>query len=127
MSITVYDYAEHVGEALAWTSPSKGCSPGKMSTGQRGDPLGGQLLYSHLKQAAMFGGDSNSRWCAPPPHGCGRLTVRPKEGLAPQGMIGGDRTCRPSVEQRQQQRDLAAQTTLFHAGLTGCIGCPTRW
>ena len=66
MNITVYDYAEHIGEALAWTSPSKGGSPirTKKGTVQGPPPVGGQLLYTHLKQAAMFGGDSNSRWCA---------------------------------------------------------------
>lgn len=75
MSITVYDYAEHIGEALAWTSPSKGWSPGKKGSSQKGNPQGGQLLYTHLKQAAMFGGDSSSRWCAPARHGCGDLTA----------------------------------------------------
>ena len=66
MNITVYDYAEHIGEALAWTSPSKGGSPVRKKGGsiQGPPPVGGQLLYTHLKQAAMFGGDSNSRWCA---------------------------------------------------------------
>ena len=66
MNITVYDYAEHIGEALAWTSPSKGGSPVRKKKGtlQAPPPVGGQLLYTHLKQAAMFGGDSNSRWCA---------------------------------------------------------------
>ena len=78
MSITVYDYAEHIGEALAWTSPSKGWSPSKKDTSQRGTPVGGQLLYTHLKQAAMFGGDSNSRWYTPPLHNCGRVTALPK-------------------------------------------------
>ncbi|CAK0787664.1 hypothetical protein CVIRNUC_010886 [Coccomyxa viridis] len=62
VSITVYDYAEHIGEALAWTSPSKGSSPSEKGLSMKSDPLGGQLLYTHLKQAAMFGGDSNSRW-----------------------------------------------------------------
>ena len=70
VNITVYDYAEHVGEALAWTSPSKGGSPirTKKGTIQAPSPVGGQLLYTHLKQAAMFGGDSNSRWCAAQHH-----------------------------------------------------------
>lgn len=72
--ITVYDYAEHIGEALAWTSPTKGGSSGKGGSRskrgvQQGPPVGGQLLYTHLKQAAMFGGDSNSRWCACWPSG----------------------------------------------------------
>ncbi|CAL5224558.1 g7261 [Coccomyxa viridis] len=64
VNITVYDYAEHIGEALAWTSPSKGGSPVRKKKGnlQAPPPVGGQLLYTHLKQAAMFGGDSNSRW-----------------------------------------------------------------
>ncbi len=67
VNITVYDYAEHIGEALAWTSPSKGGSPIRKKKGalQAPPPVGGQLLYTHLKQAAMFGGDSNSRWCVP--------------------------------------------------------------
>lgn len=65
VTITVYDYAEHIGEALAWTSPSKVGSSSRMKGGARDPrPVGGQLLYTHLKQAAMFGGDSNSRWCA---------------------------------------------------------------
>lgn len=65
VNITVYDYAEHVGEALAWTSPGKGGSPTrKKGKAVQATPVGGQLLYTHLKQAAMFGGDSNSRWCA---------------------------------------------------------------
>ena len=60
------DYAEDMGEALAWTSPSEGGSPVGKKKGnlQAPPPVGGQLLYTHLKQAAMFGGDSNSRWCA---------------------------------------------------------------
>lgn len=65
VNITVYDYAEHVGEALAWTSPGKGGSPTRrQGKAVQATPVGGQLLYTHLKQAAMFGGDSNSRWCA---------------------------------------------------------------
>lgn len=76
MNITVYDYAEHIGEALAWTSPSKGGSPirKKDGTTQGPPPVGGQLLYTHLKQAAMFGGDSNSRWWAAQHH-CSRSFV----------------------------------------------------
>ena len=102
MSITVYDYAEHIGEALAWTSPSKGWSPSRKGSNQRSEPLGGQLLYTHLKQAAMFGGDSNSRWYTPPPHSCQGMQALPKAYI------------------------LAAQTRLLYAGLTGCISCGER-
>ncbi|BDA49469.1 probable BTB/POZ domain-containing adapter for CUL3-mediated RhoA degradation protein at N-terminal half [Coccomyxa sp. Obi] len=53
VDVAVYDYAEHVGEALAWTPPT--ADPGRASKE-------GQLLYTHLKQSVLFRGDSNSRW-----------------------------------------------------------------
>lgn len=83
VSITVYDYAEHIGEALAWTSPSKGSSPSEKGLSMKSDPLGGQLLYTHLKQAAMFGGDSNSRWYTPPPHSCPEVIALPHRAYIP--------------------------------------------
>jgi hypothetical protein len=55
VDVAIYDYAEHSGEALAWTPPK----PEAVSGGRDG-----QLLYTHLKQSALFRGDAHSHWCA---------------------------------------------------------------
>ncbi|EIE19080.1 hypothetical protein COCSUDRAFT_44861 [Coccomyxa subellipsoidea C-169] len=53
VDVAVYDYAELVGERLAWTPPKP--DPERASNK-------GQLLYTHLKQSVLFRGDSNNRW-----------------------------------------------------------------
>ncbi|KAK9905022.1 hypothetical protein WJX75_007970 [Coccomyxa subellipsoidea] len=53
VDIAVYDYAELVGERMAWTPPK---------TGPQGSSSRGQLLYTHIKQSVLFRGDTNSRW-----------------------------------------------------------------
>lgn len=53
VDVAIYDYAEHAGEALAWTPPKPDSPSGS---------LDGQLLYTHLKQSALFRGDAHSQW-----------------------------------------------------------------
>lgn len=53
MDIAIYDYAEHVGKALAWTPPTADASQLHRE---------GQLLYTQLKQSVLFRGDTNSHW-----------------------------------------------------------------
>jgi hypothetical protein len=58
--VAVYDYAEHAGEALAFTPPTVPVG----ALGSAATASAGQLMYSRLKQSALFRGDANSRWCA---------------------------------------------------------------
>ena len=63
MHLVIYDFAEHVGDALAFTPPTVPIqAPQSGSAGGAAD-FAGRPMYTRLKQSCMFRGDANSRWC----------------------------------------------------------------
>ena len=61
--LVVYDFAEHVGDALAFTPPTVPVLDAQQSgRGSSRADFSGQPMYTRLKQSCMFRGDANSRW-----------------------------------------------------------------
>ena len=56
--VAVYDYAEHAGDSLAFTPPTVPVGALRGSAA----PGAGHLMYTRVKQSALFRGDANSRW-----------------------------------------------------------------
>ena len=58
VDVAVYDFAEHAGDSLAFTPPTVPVGALQSSS----EPGAGQLMYTRVKQSALFRGDANSRW-----------------------------------------------------------------
>ena len=60
--LVIYDFAEHVGDALAFTPPTVPVQA-PQGGGAGAADFRGQPMYTRLKQSCMLRGDANSRWC----------------------------------------------------------------
>ena len=64
MHLVIYDFAEHVGGALAFTPPTVPDQAPQGGGAAGAADLRGQPMYTRLKQSCMLRGDANSRWCS---------------------------------------------------------------